>query len=128
MKHIFLTTVLVIFSTLASVVNADIALKSKDEIQGTWKVDETKNSLNDRRPFKREDTWVFEGDNLTILHIPREGTFYDQAPQPYDIEDGKIKVMMVGSSRFDLYTVVEKDDKHLVLKGKFGTYYYFSKK
>lgn len=128
MKHILLATVLVLCSTLASVVNADIALKSKDEIQGTWKADETKNSLNDRRPFKREDTWVFEGDTLTILHIPREGTYYDQAPQPYDIEDGKIKVMMVGSSRFDLYTVVEKDDKHLVLKGKFGTYYYFSKK
>jgi hypothetical protein len=128
MKQITLAAVLLGSAVFGSLAYADIAIKSKDELQGTWNVDSTKNSINDKRPFKREDTWVFENGNLTILHIPREGTYYDQPPQPYDIEDGKIKVMMMGSSRSDLYTVVEKDDKHMVLKGKFGTYYFFSKK
>jgi hypothetical protein len=128
MKKLILATLILGLTTLASIASADISLQSKDEIAGTWKVDSTKNSLTDRRPFKREDTWVFEGGNLTILHIPREGTYYDQPPQPYEIVDGKLKVNMIGSARFDLYTVVEKDDKNMVLKGKFGTYYYFSKK
>lgn len=128
MKQIILASILSALSLFTGIVHADVSLQSKDEIAGTWKADETKNSLNDRRPFKREDTWVFKDGTLTILHIPREGTYYDQPPQPYDIEDGKIKVMMVGSTRFDLYTVVEKNDKNLVLKGKYGTYYYFSKK
>jgi len=32
------------------------------------------------------------------------------------------------NSRFDLFTLVEKDDNSMTLKGKFGGYYYFIKK
>jgi hypothetical protein len=97
-------------------------------MQGTWKAETTKNSLNDRRPVKREDTWVFKDGKVTILHIPREGTHFDQPPVPYDVVDGKLKIEALGGSRFDLFTVIDKDDKTMTLKGKYGDYNYFIKK
>ncbi|MDD5321491.1 MAG: hypothetical protein PHD43_12915 [Methylococcales bacterium] len=115
-------------SVFASAVYADVTLQSKEEVEGTWKLQSTKNSLTDKQAINREDTWVFKDGKLTILHIPREGSYFDQPPVPYEIEDGKLKVAIIGGSRFDLFTVVEKDDKSMTLKGKYGGYYYFIKK
>lgn len=128
MKQINLAVVLLVLSAFGSAVYADVALQSKEEVQGTWKLQYTKNSLTDKQAIDREDTWVFKDGKVTILHIPREGTYYDQPPVPYEIEDGKLKVAIIGGSRFDMFTVVEKDDKSMTLKGKFGGYYYFNKK
>ncbi|MSS76741.1 MAG: hypothetical protein EXR90_07760 [Methyloglobulus sp.] len=128
MKKIFLATAILGLTLFGNAVSADVAVQSKEEVQGTWKLQTTKNSLTDRRPITREDTWVFEGGKVTILHIPREGTFYDQPPVNYEIDNGKLKVEILGGSRFDLYTVVEKSDKNMTLKGKFGDYYFFEKK
>jgi hypothetical protein len=128
MKKINLAAVLLGLSLFGSAVYADITLQSKEEVQGTWKLQYTKNSLNDKQAIDREDTWVFKDGKVTILHIPREGTYYDQPPVAYEVEDGKLKVAIIGSSRFDLFTVVEKDDKNMTLKGKYGDYLYFNKK
>jgi hypothetical protein len=128
MKQINLAAVLLGLSVFGSVVYADVALQSKEEVQGTWKLQSTKNSLTDKQAIEREDTWVFKDGKVTILHIPREGTYYDQPPVTYEVEDGKLKVAIIGSSRFDLFTVVDKDDKNMTLKGKYGGYYYFNKK
>lgn len=123
-----LIAVLLGLSLSGLVARADVILKSKDEVQGEWKLKTTKNSLNDRRPVTREDTWLFKDGKVTILHIPREGTYYDQPPVNYDAVDGKLKVEILGGSRFDMFTVVEKSDKNMTLKGKFGDYYFFDKK
>ena len=128
MKQINLATVLLGLTIFASAVYADVTLQSKEEVEGTWKLQSTKNSLTDKQAIDREDTWVFKDGKVTILHIPREGTYYDQPPVPYEIEDGKLKVAIIGGSRFDMFTVVEKDDKSMTLKGKYGGYYYFIKK
>lgn len=128
MKKINPAAVLLVLSLFGSTVYADITLQSKEEVQGTWKLQYTKNSLNDKQAIDREDTWVFKDGKVTILHIPREGTYYDQPPVAYEVEDGKLKVAIIGSSRFDLFTVVEKDDKNMTLKGKYGDYLYFNKK
>lgn len=128
MKQLMLIAVLLGLSLSGLVARADVILKSKDEVQGEWKLKTTKNSLNDRRPVTREDTWLFKDGKVTILHIPREGTYYDQPPVNYDAVDGKLKVEILGGSRFDLFTVVEKSDKNMTLKGKFGDYYFFDKK
>ena len=128
MKQINLAAVLLGLAVFTSDVYADVILQSKEEVQGTWKLQYTKNSLTDKQAIDREDTWVFKDGKVTILHIPREGTYYDQPPVPYEIEDGKLKVAIIGGSRFDMFTVVEKDDKSMTLKGKFGGYYYFNKK
>ena len=128
MKKINLTAVLLGLSIFGSVVYADVTLQSKEEVEGSWKLQSTKNSLTDKQAIDREDTWVFKDGKVTILHIPREGTYYDQPPVAYEVEDGKLKVAIIGSSRFDLFTVVDKDDKNMTLKGKYGGYYYFNKK
>ncbi len=129
MKQLILTVVLLGLPTFGITAHADVLLQSKSEVEGTWKLETTKNSLNDRRPAAREDTWVFKDDGkVTILHIPREGTYYDQPPVPYDVVDGKLKIEVLGGSRFDMFTVVEIDDKKMTLKGKFGDYNYFVKK
>ena len=128
MKKIKLVALLLGLSLFASALYADVTLQSKEEVNGTWKLKSTTNSLNDKQAVNREDTWVFKDGKVTIMHIPREGTYYDQPPVNYDIEDGKLKVAVVGSNRFDIYTVVEINDKNMTLKGKFGGYYYFDKK
>jgi len=128
MKKINLAAVLLGLFVFGSAVYADVTLKSIKEVEGTWKLQSTTNSLNDKQAVDREDTWVFKDGKVTILHIPREGTYYDQAPVNYEIEDGKLKVAVIGSSRFNLYTVVEINDKTMTLKGKFGGYFYFTKK
>ena len=128
MKKINLTAMLLGLSVFAGAVYADVELKSKDEVQGAWKLQYTKNSLTDKQAIDREDTWVFKDGKLTILHIPREGKFYDQPPVNYEVEEGKLKIALVGNSRFDIFSLVEIDDKSMTLKGKFGGYYYFNKK
>jgi hypothetical protein len=113
----------------ANIAFADIELQSKDEVSGTWKLQSTKNTASEKEvAMPREDTWVFKDGKLTILHIPREGKYYDQPPVNYDIEEGKLKVAQVGNGRFDLFSLVEKSEKSMTLKGKFGGYYYFEKK
>ena len=128
MKKTNLAALLFTLSVFTSAVYADITLQSPAEVEGTWKLDHSKNSLTDKDSVPREDTWVFKDGKVTILHIPRDGKYYDQPPVNYEIEDGKLKVALVGNSRFDLFTLVEKDNNSMTLKGKFGGYYYFIKK
>ncbi|MGZ8186581.1 MAG: hypothetical protein ACXWTL_09065 [Methylobacter sp.] len=128
MKKINLAAMLLSLSVFTSSIYADITLNSKEEVEGTWKLQYTKNSLTDKEPNQREDTWIFKDGKVTILHIPREGGYYDQAPIDYEIENGKLKIPLLGRSRFELFSLVEKDDKSMTLKGKFGDYYFFNKK
>ncbi len=127
-KKINLAAILLISSVFTGVAFADITLESKTEVEGTWKLESSKNSLGDKNAVIREDTWVFKNGKVTILHIPREGKYYDQPPVNYEIEDGKLKIALLGNSRFDIFSVVDKDDKNMTLKGKSGGYYYFIKK
>ncbi|CAA9891730.1 conserved exported hypothetical protein [Candidatus Methylobacter favarea] len=128
MKKINLAAILLGLSVFTSSIYADITLNSKEEIEGTWKLQYTKNSLTDKEPNQREDTWIFKDGKVTMIHIPREGGYYDQAPIDYEIENGKLKIPLLGRSRFELFSLVEKDDKSMTLKGKFGDYYFFTKK
>lgn len=129
MKKINVATVLLSLSLFVPTVYADVTLKSADEIQGAWKLDHTKKSMASNEILKREDTWDFKGGKVTITHIPREGTFYDQSPVNYEVEDGKLKISILGrSDKFDVFSLVEKDDKNMTLKGKFGDVYFFNKK
>lgn len=128
MKKISWTSLLLALSVFAGSVYADISLESKEEVQGAWKLQHTKNSVSAKETIPREDTWIFKDGKLTILNIPREGSHYDQAPVNYEIENGKLKIPYIGRSGFDTFSLVEKDDKTMTLKGKFGEYYYFNKK
>ena len=49
MKQINLAAVLLGLSIFGSTVYADVTLQSRDEVQGTWKLQSTKNSLTDKQ-------------------------------------------------------------------------------
>jgi len=127
-KKITLASILLALSAFASIAYADIPLESKDQIDGTWKLQYTKLSVTAKESIPREDTWVFKDGKIAILNIPREGDHYDQKPQNFELEDGKIKVPYIGRSGFDTFALVEKTADTMVMKGRFGEYYYFKKK
>lgn len=129
MKKINLAAILLGLSLLAPSVYAEVTLKSPDDVQGTWRLDHTKKSIDSSETIKREDTWDFKDGKVTILHIPRDGSYYDQIPVEYQVEDGKLKISLLGrSDKFDVFTLMEKDDKAMTLKGKYGDVYFFIKK
>ncbi|MGR8932166.1 MAG: hypothetical protein ACU836_16160 [Gammaproteobacteria bacterium] len=129
MKRINFALLFVGLSLIASPVFAESVLKSKEDVQGTWKLDHTKKSATSTEILKREDTWSFNNGKVTITHIPRDGAFYDQLPVDYEVEDGKLKIALLGrSDKFDIFSMVEKDDKTMILKGKYGDIYVFNKK
>lgn len=128
MKKITLASVLLAVSVFASSVYADIPLESKDQIQGAWKLQYTKINESAKEKIPREDTWVINDGKITIMNIPREGVHYDQAPLSFELENGKLKLPYLGRSGFDIFTLVEKTDNSMTLKGKFGEHYFFTKK
>ena len=128
MKKISLASVLLALTVFAAAVYADIPLESKDQIQGTWKLQHTKINAAAKESIPREDTWVIKDGKITILNIPREGEHYDQAPLNFELENGKLKLPYLGRSGFDMFTLVDKTDSTMTLKGKFGEHYFFTKK
>ncbi len=129
MKILNILVILLGMLTFSGIVNAEISLQSNHEIIGTWKLESTKQSAASGELIPREDTWTFEDSTLTISNIPREGGFYDQPPVKYVVEDGKLKVSVLGrAGRFNVYTLIERTEDKMVLKAKYGSIYYFSKK
>ncbi len=107
---------------------AEAAFESIQDVQGQWRLEYTKKSIDTKETIKREDTWAFNDGKVTITNIPREGSYYDQLPVKYEIEDGKLKIALLGrSDRFDTFSLIEKDEKSMTLKGKYGDIYYFKK-
>ncbi|HSN23647.1 MAG TPA: hypothetical protein VLS45_05695 [Methylomicrobium sp.] len=96
------TSVLLALLLMTNSVYADTELKSKNDIEGAWKLQYTKNSATTKQTIQREDTWVFKDGRVTILNIPREGTHYDQQPVNYEIDNGKLKIPYVGRSGFSI--------------------------
>ncbi len=129
MKILSFVAILVGMSTFAGIVYADIPFQSDKEILGSWKLESTKQSANSGDIIPREDTWTFNNGTVTISNIPRDGGYYDQAPVKYVIEDGKLKVSVLGrAGKFDIYSLQERNENNMVLKAKYGTIYNFVKK
>ncbi len=103
---------------------------TNQNVQGAWELEYTKQSVNSEKRLPREDIWVFNNDNtVTIKNIEREGDHYDQLPVNYAVEDSKLKVAVLGrSGKFDSFSVVNKDEKNMTLKARFGDIYQFIKK
>ncbi len=120
---------IVLLSTLliSNNVYAEGTELTKENIQGSWRLDYTEKSGNTN---KREDTWTFKNNGmLTITHIPREGGFYDQSPVKYEINDNKLKVSILGrAGKFDKFSLINISEKIMVLKARFGDIYRFIKK
>ena len=129
MKKISLAVLFGGMSMVSCLVFADMAFKSTAEVQGNWKLEYTKKSVTSEEMNKREDSWAFNGNLVTLTHIPREGIFYDQPPVPYVIESGKLKISILGRpDKYDVFTLLEQNSNSMSLKGKFGDLYHFVKK
>lgn len=103
---------------------------TNQNVQGNWTLEYTKKSEKSVELLPREDIWVFnDNGTVTIKHIPREGTYYDQLPVNYEVENDKLKVALLGrSGKFDTFSVINKDEKNMTLKARFGDIYQFIKK
>ena len=103
---------------------------TNENIQGTWSLEYTKRSEKTEERSPREDNWTFNSNGtVTIKHIPREGDYYDQLPVNYIIEGDKVKVAILGrSGKFDKFSLINKDEKNMTLKARFGDIYQFTKK
>jgi hypothetical protein len=108
---------------------AESASLTNKNIQGSWILEYTKHSEASVETVKREDIWVFDNNKVAIKHIPREGEYYDQPPVNFKIENDKLKVSLLGrAGKFDSFTVINKEEKIMTLKARFGAIYQFVKK
>jgi hypothetical protein len=129
MKKITVSAILSSTLLFSGNLYAESTSLTKQNIQGSWVLEYTKKSEKSEETIKREDTWIFDNATVTITHIPREGGYYDQAPVNYEIEDGKLKISILGrSGKFDNFSVVNKEEKIMTLKARFGGIYQFIKK
>ncbi len=128
MKKINLTLMLLALTVFANVVYAADAFKNSEQVEGNWKLEYTKRSMDESETIKREDTWKFKDGKVTITHIPREGSYFDQAPVDYKIEDGILKISILGrANRFEIFSLVKIDNNYMTLKAKYGSIYQFRK-
>jgi len=127
MKKITVATILSSVLLISGNVYAESTTLTDQNIQGSWVLEYTEKS---GQTVKREDTWVFnDNGTVTIKHIPREGGYYDQSPVNYEIEDDKLKVSILGrAGKFDKFSVINKEEKIMRLKARFGDVYQFIKK
>ena len=130
MKKITVATLLSSILLLSGNLYAESTSLTHKNIQGSWTLEYTKQSVKAIKTVKREDTWIFNDNNtVTIKHIPREGGYYDQSPVNYEIEDDKLKVSILGrAGKFDKFSVINKEDNVMTLRARFGDIYQFIKK
>ncbi|WP_340124048.1 hypothetical protein [Methylobacter svalbardensis] len=119
-----------LFGLSSPAVFAD-TLSSDKDILGSWFLEYTKKSPEDTEKKPMGMTWVLNNNQLTQKDIPQvRGNTYDAPAVDYVVEDGTLKVSILGrAGKFDVYSLVEKTDKTMVLKdNKYGNYMYFIKK
>jgi hypothetical protein len=107
------------------------AIKSADEITGSWLLVSTKASAKEAESKSMGITWLLKGGKLIQKDIPQaRGGAYDSLPADFSIEDGNLKIAVPGrAGKFDIYSLEEKTDKAMTLKDtKYGTLFYFTKK
>ena len=130
MKKITAATLLSSILLISGNLYAENTSLTNQNIQGSWTLEYTKQSIEAIKIVKREDTWIFnDNGTVTIKHIPREGGYYDQSPVNYEIEDDKLKISILGrAGKFDKFSVINKEEKTMTLRARFGDIYQFIKK
>lgn len=131
MKKINLLLVLTLLFGFSSTAALADKLNSDKDIVGSWFLEYTKKSVDDPEKKPMGMTWEINGNKLIQKDIPQvRGNPYDAPAVDYLIEDGNLKVSILGrAGKYDVYSLVEKTDTTMVLKdNKYGSYMYFTKK
>lgn len=129
-KNNFVLALSALLTLSSFAINAE-SIKSDQEIVGSWLLEySTRSEFADEKD-PMGITWVFKDNKLIVKDIPQvRGDAYDATPVNYLIEEGLLKISILGRpSKFDIYTLVKKIDNNMVLKDvKHGNYLYFKKK
>ena len=109
--------------------HAEIALKDASELIGSWKLNDTSPKLDGKkRPSSQE--WEFRSDGTLVSTASdkrAKGTF--TVSVPFEIKDGKIVTGVAGRPGKTLsYTLIEKKDNEMILKGGPDGFLFFTKK
>ncbi|NOR81840.1 MAG: hypothetical protein GQ529_13580 [Methyloprofundus sp.] len=130
MKRINVAAIVTSLLLVGGNVFAESTPLTNENIQGAWALEYTQKSEKGGETFNREDTWVFKSNGtVTIKHIPRDGDYYDQLPVSYEIDDNKLKIAILGrTGKFDSFSLINKDEKNMTLKARFGAIYQFVKR
>lgn len=124
-------TLPLLFLTLSSSLVVAEPIKSSQEISGNWLLEYTKKSETTDETNPMGMTWAFTDKQLIVKDIPQvRGGSYDAPPVSYSIDDGNLKISILGrANKFDIYTLVKKIDNTMILKDtKHGSYLFFKKK
>lgn len=116
---------------LSSSITIAEPIKSSQEISGNWLLEYTKKSETTDETNSMGMTWAFTDNQLIVKNIPQvRGDSYDAPPVSYTIENGNLKISILGrANKFDIYTLVKKIDNTMILKDtKYGSYLYFKRK
>lgn len=108
---------------------AEVRLKDSSEIAGTWLLEAVAPSL-DREKIPENRTWEFRTDGTIVTSgYNRHFNRYDEQEMTYQIKNGKIVADWPGRPGKTIsYSVYEKDEDHMILKGGIEGYYFFKKK
>ena len=131
MKKInMLVAAFLLFGLSGTAVLAD-TLNSNKALIGSWFLEYSKKSLDATETKPMGMTWVINDTQLIQKDIPQvRGNAYDAPAVDYILEDGNLKVSILGrAGKFDVYSLEETSDKTMILKdNKYGAYLYFVKK
>jgi len=108
--------------------HAEIVLKDASELIGSWKLNHTSPKIDGKkRPSSQE--WEFRSDG-TLVSIAADkrtkGTF--TVSVPFEIKNGKIVTGVAGRpGKTVTYTLIEKTDGEMILKGGADGFLFFTK-
>lgn len=110
-------------------VYAQVDVKDRSDIVGAWKLEVTSPNKDKTNSNKETSTWNFDPDGTVV--ISGYNRFLDQDTRfekNYTVEVADKPIIKIrdnlGTSK---YTVIEKDDDEMILKGPYG-YYFFERK
>lgn len=117
-----ITTLLALCAALVAFsANAEVKLEDNSKILGKWQVTHEALAL-DREKKPLHVTWEFQKDGtlITTGEDARSGIGEMNIPIKYSVADGVIKKQVSpGREKYEDCSVVEMNDKNMVLKCKF---------
>lgn len=108
---------------------AEISLKDKSEIVGSWLLESVSSAI-DKYKTPENRTWEFKADGTLVSSgYNRVIKVDDRMTFTYRVENGKIVLIDPGRpNKPQTYEVYEKTDKNMILKGGSEGFYFFKKK
>jgi uncharacterized protein (TIGR03066 family) len=108
--------------------HAELALKDASELIGSWKLNHTSPKI-DGKKRPSDQKWEFRSDGTLVSTASdkrTKGTF--TVSVPYEIEDGKLVTGVAGRPGKKVsYTLIEKKDNEMILKGGADGFLFFTK-